>query len=96
MMRLIERVDAVLKLAEKHEAIWPALEYVAKLQGRSVDALVADVLDGWLTENYADSVEHAERKRGLPSSLVLNRRGNLNRKAAFRVMCANMDALSVA
>jgi hypothetical protein len=69
------------------------LTYIAKLQGRSLDALVGEILESWLTDNYADSVVAGERAHGLPTTIV-TRRGRLDEKKAYRVMTANLKLLT--
>jgi hypothetical protein len=68
------------------------LGYVTKLQGRSVDVLVGEILESWLTDNYADSVETAEQRQGLPTTIVLTRKGTFSPKA-HRVMLSNLKQL---
>jgi len=78
-----------MKLQNGHSEV---LGYIAKLQGRSVDALVGDILEGWLTDNYADTVEAAEKRRGLPSTIILTRAGRYSVKA-HDTMLANLKRL---
>jgi len=68
------------------------LGYIAKLQGRSVDVLVGEILEGWLTANYADTVEAAEAHHGLPSSVILTRGGRFSVKA-HDTMLSNLKRL---
>jgi hypothetical protein len=69
------------------------LTYIAKLQGRSVDTLVGEVLEAWLTDNYADTVDAAERRRGLPSTIILTPTGRYSVKA-HDTMLANLKRLA--
>jgi hypothetical protein len=68
------------------------LTYIAKLQGRSLDALVGEILESWLTDNYADSVAAGEKAHGLPTTVVISR-GRLAEKKAYQVMTANLKRL---
>ncbi len=79
-----------MKIQNEHLEV---LGYVAKLQGRSVDALVGEILGAWLTDNYADSVEAAEQRQGLPTTIVLTPKGNFSSKS-HRVMLSNLKQLS--
>jgi predicted DNA-binding protein len=42
--------------------ITPQLEYLSGVQGRSVHALVNEILEGWLKENYSEAIRDAEAR----------------------------------
>ena len=70
------------------------LKYIATIQGRSVASLVEEILDEWLEVNYCEAVADAEKRHGIPTTIVL-RRGKLDSHAAYRVMAANLRELTV-
>lgn len=71
------------------------LEYLAKLQGTSVEKLVHKILDGWLTENFSDVSLRGEIKHGLLHvSECRDARGRLLQRTALTTMRENMTQLS--
>lgn len=69
------------------------LQYLAKLNGRTVEDMVAEALETYLAANYADEVTTAEKRRGLPSTVILKRNGEWAAKS-FTVLKSNLKQLS--
>jgi hypothetical protein len=82
-----------MRLTIKAEYSEP-LKYLAKLQGRSADSLVGEILEDWLTNNYCETAEQGEDKHGLFSTVITKRGGSLNESAAFIGMRQNMRILA--
>jgi uncharacterized Zn finger protein (UPF0148 family) len=76
-----------------NEAQSTVLQYLSKLTGRSTDEMIGEALEQWLTANYADTVEAAEARCGLPTSVVLTPRGRFSVKA-HDTMLANLKRLA--
>lgn len=71
------------------------LEYLAKLQGMSVETLVHKILHEWLEENFCDVSLRGEIKRGLLHvSSCRDSRGRLDEEFALSIMRDNMDLLT--
>ena len=69
------------------------LSYVAVLKGQPTRELVKEILEDWLINSYVDEVAPAEKERGLPSSIVIDKKGNLNERASYQIMHANFQRL---
>ena len=69
------------------------LTYIAKLQGRSTDDLVQEVLEDWLVNSYSDVAIQGEADNGLLPTVIC-KRGKLDEKAAYRQMRQNLKTLA--
>ena len=70
------------------------LEYLGRLKCETVDELVGSIVEEWLDSNYCSHVDPWEHAFGLPTTIIANRKGELNEKAAYHVMKQNMRRLS--
>lgn len=82
-----------MKVTLKNE-VGEILEYVARLRGELVDDLVNGLAEEWLEEHYCENAATWEQARCLPSTVITNRRGELNERAAYQTMRSNMRRLS--
>ena len=70
------------------------LEYLAKLEGTSVEKLVHKVLDAWLTDNFSEVSLRGEIKHGLLHvSECRDSRGRLLQRRAQSTMRENINEL---
>ena len=71
------------------------LEYLAKLQRKSLAKLVHEILDTWLTDNFGEVSLRGEIKRGLIHvSECRDSRGRLMQRTALAQMRQNMSELN--